>query len=296
MNNNIKAILLTTSASFFAVLMEALIRAAQYDSNVYTIGFLRFFFGFIIIFPYLLKNNFVNYKTKNLKFYLLRGLFNIPVMILGFGALIYVPLEQFKAMNFLSPILVVLLSFLIFREKIYNYRILALFVGFIGTLIIIRPGIVQFNVGTVMVLVSLVFWSFIIILSKFVSKDDSPITMVTYQYTLMTIFALPLALFFWDTPSLISIIYVFIGAISGTILHLCLGLAYKYADLSVTQPIWFTGLIFGSGIGYFSFNEIPDLWTWIGGIVVFSSVLLITYRERNNSKISKNRNINAINN
>jgi len=296
MNNNIKAILLTASASFFAVLMEGLIRAAQYDSNVYTIGFLRFFFGFIIIFPYLLKNNFVNYKTKNLKFYLLRGLFNIPVMILGFGALIYVPLEQFKAMNFLSPILVVLLSFLIFREKIYNYRILALVIGFIGTLIIIRPGIVQFNVGTVMVLVSLVFWSFIIILSKFVSKDDSPITMVTYQYTLMTIFALPLALFFWDTPSLTSIIYVFIGAISGTILHLCLGLAYKYADLSVTQPIWFTGLIFGSGIGYFSFNEIPDLWTWIGGIVVFSSVLLITYRERNNAKISKNDNINAINN
>ena len=88
MNNNIKAILLTASASFFAVLMEALIRAAQYDSNVYTIGFLRFFFGFVIIFPYLLKNNFVSYKTKNLKFYLLRGLFNIPVMILGFGALI----------------------------------------------------------------------------------------------------------------------------------------------------------------------------------------------------------------
>ena len=296
MNNNIKAILLTASASFFAVLMEGLIRAAQYDSNVYTIGFLRFFFGFIIIFPYLLKNNFVNYKTKNLKFYLLRGLFNIPVMILGFGALIYVPLEQFKAMNFLSPILVVLLSFLIFREKIYNYRILALVIGFIGTLIIIRPGIVQFNVGTVMVLVSLVFWSFIIILSKFVSKDDSPITMVTYQYTLMTIFALPLALFFWDTPSLISIIYVFIGAISGTILHLCLGLAYKYADLSVTQPIWFTGLIFGSGIGYFSFNEIPDLWTWIGGIVVFSSVLLITYKEKNTLKTVEKGNINSINN
>ena len=112
----------------------------------------------------------------------------------------------------------------------------------------------------------------------------------------MTIFALPLALLFWETPSVTSIIYVFIGAISGTILHLCLGLAYKYADLSVTQPIWFTGLIFGSGVGYFSFNEVPDLWTWIGGIVVFSSVLLITYRERNDTKISKNDNINAINN
>ncbi len=290
MNNNIKAILLTISASFFAVLMEALIRAAQYDSNVYTIGFLRFFFGLLIIFPYLVKNKFTTYKTRNLKFYIVRGLFNIPVMILGFGALVYIPFEQFKAMNFLSPIIVVLLSFLIFREKIYQYRIVALIIGFLGTLIIIRPGYVEFNIGTIMVLVSLTFWSFIIILSKYVSKDDSPITMVSYQYTLMTFFALPLAIYFWETPSLYSILYVFIGAISGTILHLCLGLAYKYADLSVTQPIWFSGLIFGSGFGYFVFKEIPDLWTWIGGIVVFSSVLIITYNERNKDQ-KNNKNI-----
>ncbi len=294
MNNNIKAILLTLSASFFAVLMEALIRAAQYDSNVFTIGFLRFFFGLLIIFPYLIKNRFTTYKTKNLKFYIVRGLFNIPVMILGFGALVYIPFEQFKAMNFLSPIIVVLLSFLIFREKIFKYRILALVIGFLGTVIIIRPGYVEFNIGTIMVLVSLLFWSFIIILSKYVSKDDSPITMVSYQYTLMTFFALPLAIYFWETPSLSSILYVFIGAISGTILHLCLGLAYKYADLSVTQPIWFSGLIFGSAFGYFLFKEIPDLWTWIGGIVVFSSVLIITYNERSKEE-RKNKNIiNAI--
>ena len=69
MNNNIKAIFLTLSASFFAVLMEALIRAAQYDSNVFTIGFLRFFFGLLIIFPYLVKNKFTTYKTGNLKYW-----------------------------------------------------------------------------------------------------------------------------------------------------------------------------------------------------------------------------------
>ena len=290
MNNNIKAVLLTISASFFAVLMEALIKAAQYDSNVYTIGFFRFFFGFLIILPYLVTKKFNTYKTKNLKFYIIRGAFNIPVMILGFGALVYVPLEQFKAMHFLSPIIVVLLSFIIFREKIYRFRIFALIIGFLGMLIIVRPGYVDFNIGTIMILVSLTFWSFIIILSKFVSKDDSPITMVTYQYTLMTIFAFPLAIYFWQMPSLISILLVFIAAASGTILHLCLGLAYKYADLSVTQPIWFTGLIFGSGFGYFVFNEIPDFWTWIGGIVVFSSVLIITYNERN-KEIQNKKNI-----
>ena len=289
MSNNVKAILLTLIGSFFAVLMEALIRAAQYDSNVYTIGFFRFFFGLIIISPYLIKNKFNTYKTRNLKFYLLRGFFNLPMMIFGFGALVYVPFEQFKAMNFLSPIIVVLLSFIIFREKIFYFRILALIIGFIGMLIIIRPGIIEFNIGTLMILISLTFWSFIIILSKFVSKDDSPITMVTYQYTIMTILALPLAVFFWQAPSLISLFYVFIAAISGTILHLCLAQSYKYAELSVTQPIWFSGLIFGSILGYFAFNETPDIWTWVGGIVVFSSVLVITYNERNkDKKVEKN--------
>ena len=280
MNNNVKAILLTLSGSFFAVLMEALIRSAQYDSNVYTIGFLRFFFGLLIIFPYIIKNKFTTYKTKNIKFYFIRGFLNLPMMILGFGALIYVPFEQFKAMNFLSPIIVVLLSFIIFREKILILRIIALIIGFVGMLIIIRPGYVDLNIGTIMILTSLIFWSFIIILSKFVSKDDSPITMVTYQYTLMTIFALPLAIYFWEMPSIMSFVYVFIGAISGTVLHLSLALSYKYADLSVTQPIWFSGLIFGSAFGYFMFQELPDFWTWIGGIVVFSSVLLITYKEK----------------
>ena len=294
MNNNIKAILLTVSGSFFAVLMESLIRSAQYDSNVYTIGFLRFLFGLIIIFPYLIKKKFIPYKTKNFKFYFIRGLFNLPMMILGFGALVYVPFEQFKALHYLSPIIVVLLSFIIFREKIYMYRILALVIGFIGMLIIVRPGIVDFNIGTIMILISLTFWSLIIIVSKFVSKDDSPITMVTYQYTLMTIFALPLAIYFWQMPSLQSLIFVFIGAISGTILHLSLALSYKYAELSVTQPVWFSGLIFGSAFGFFVFNETPDVWTWIGGIVVFSSVLLITYNERSKDfKNTKNIVING---
>ena len=169
MSNNLRAILLTMSGSFFAVLMEALIRAAQYDSNVYTIGFFRFFFGLIIIFPYLVKNKFTPYKTKNFKYYVIRGLFNLPMMIFGFGALVYVPFEQFKAMHFLSPIIVVLLSFIIFREKIYLYRIFALLIGFAGMLIIVRPGIIEFNIGTIMILTSLTFWSFIIILSKFVS-------------------------------------------------------------------------------------------------------------------------------
>ena len=279
MNNNIKAVLLATVASFCAVLMAVFLKLAQNDINVFTAGFLRFFFGLIVIFPFIIKSNFNIYKTNNLKFHLIRSLINVPMMILGFAALMYIPLEQIKAIGFLSPILVVILSVLILKERIYIIRILALIIGFFGVLIILRPGIIEINVGSYMVLLSGLLWSTVIIITKFMSKEDSPMTILTYQYTFVTIFTLPLALIYWTNPTLHSLYYVLLAAIVGTVLHLCINNSYRLADLSVIQPVWFTQLIFASVFGFSIFGEIPDGWTWAGGILVFTSVLIITYRE-----------------
>ena len=194
MNNNIKAVLLATVASFCAVLMSVFLKLAQNDINVFTVGFLRFFFGLILILPFIIKSNFNIYKTNNFKFHLARSIINVPMMILGFAALMYIPLEQIKAIGFLSPILVVILSVLILKERIYIIRILALIIGFFGVLIILRPGIIEINVGAYMVLLSGLLWSTVIIITKFMSKEDSPMTILTYQFTLVSIFILPLAL------------------------------------------------------------------------------------------------------
>ena len=279
MNNNIKAVLLATVASFCAVLMAVFLKLAQNDINVFTAGFLRFFFGLIVIFPFIIKSNFNIYKTNNLKFHLIRSFINVPMMILGFAALMYIPLEQIKAIGFLSPILVVILSVLILKEKIYIIRILALIIGFVGVLIILRPGIIEINIGSYMVLLSGLLWSTVIIITKFMSKEDSPMTILTYQYTFVTIFTLPLALIYWTNPTLHSLYYALLAAIVGTVLHLCINNSYRLADLSVIQPVWFTQLIFASVFGFSIFGEIPDGWTWAGGILVFTSVLIITYRE-----------------
>ena len=108
MTNNVKAIILALIASFCAVLMSVFLKLAQSDSNVFTIGFLRFFFGFLLITPFILKSKFKIYNTNNLKLHISRSLINVPMMILGFAALMYIPLEQIKAIGFLSPILVVI--------------------------------------------------------------------------------------------------------------------------------------------------------------------------------------------
>ena len=279
MSKNIQAVILALIASFCAVLMSVFLKLGQQDANVFTVGFMRFFFGFLIILPFIIKSRFKIYNTTNLKLHISRSIINVPMMILGFAALMYIPLEQIKAIGFLSPILVVILSVIFLKERIYLIRTFSLVLGFIGTLIILRPGIIEINIGVYMVLLSALLWSSVIIITKFMSKTDSAMTILTYQYTFVSLFTLPLAIMYWSNPTLRSIFYSFLASIVGTVLHLCINNSYKLADLSIIQPVWFTQLIFASLLGFIIFGSLPDLFTWIGAILVFSSVLIITYRE-----------------
>ena len=279
MSKNFIAIILALIASFCAVLMSVFLKLAQEDSNVFTIGFLRFFFGLLLITPIIIQSNFKIYNTINFKLHILRCIINVPMMIFGFAALTYIPLEQIKAIGFLSPILVVILSVIFLGERIYLIRTFSLILGFIGTLIILRPGFIEINIGVYMVLASALLWSCVIIITKFMSKNDSAMTILTFQYTFVTLFTLPLAIIYWNNPSFISLIYTLLAAIVGTVLHLCINNAYKLSDLSIIQPVWFTQLVFASFLGFIIFGSLPDFFTWIGAILVFISVLIITYRE-----------------
>ena len=279
MSKNFIAIILALIASFCAVLMSVFLKLAQEDSNVFTIGFLRFFFGLLLITPIIIQSNFKIYNTINFKLHILRCIINVPMMIFGFAALTYIPLEQIKAIGFLSPILVVILSVIFLGERIYLIRTFSLILGFIGTLIILRPGFIEINIGVYMVLASALLWSCVIIITKFMSKNDSAMTILTFQYTFVTLFTLPLAIIYWINPSFVSLIYTLLAAIVGTVLHLCINNAYKLSDLSIIQPVWFTQLVFASFLGFIIFGSLPDLFTWIGAILVFTSVLIITYRE-----------------
>ena len=130
-----------------------------------------------------------------------------------------------------------------------------------------------------MALASSFMWSVVIIITKSIAKDDSSITILSYGYTYMTIFSFIIMLFHWQTPGLQTLIYLFFGGLFGTLLHLCINHAYKLVDVSVTQPYSFLSLVFASLIGFYVFNETPDLFTWIGASVIFLGVLIISYRE-----------------
>ena len=295
LNNNQFAIFLIIISIIFGTLMGTFIKLAQEELNVFTTGFLRFFFGFLIITPYILKTKFEVFSTKNLKIHILRSALNLPAMLLGFAALAMLPLEKMTAIHFIVPIIVTILAVVFLKEKIYLYRSIALVMGFLGMLIILRPGIIDISIGIYMALISSLIWSVVIILTKKVSKDDSAITILSHQYVYMSLFSFPLVIYFWDQPSLKTIIFILCAAMSGTILHIALNHAYKLVDVTMTQPYSFLGLVVSSIIGYFVFSDKPDFYTWLGASVIFCGVLLISYRELQlNKEITRKRlNINS---
>lgn len=295
LNNNQFAIFLIIISIIFGTLMGTFIKLAQEELNVITTGFLRFLFGFLIITPYILKTKFEVFSTKNLKIHILRSALNLPAMLLGFAALAMLPLEKMTAIHFIVPIIVTILAVIFLKEKIYLYRSIALVIGFLGMLIILRPGIIDISIGIYMALISSLIWSVVIILTKKVSKDDSAITILSHQYVYMVLFSFPLVIYFWDQPSLKTIIFILCAAMSGTILHIALNHAYKLVDVTMTQPYSFLGLVVSSIIGYFVFSDKPDFYTWLGASVIFCGVLLISYRELQlNKEITRKRlNINS---
>ena len=279
MSNNKLAIFLIITSVFFGTVMLSFLKIAQEDVNVYVAGFFRFFLGLLIILPYIIKKKDVVLKTTHLKQHFLVAILGLPAMLLYFSALVLLPIEKLTAISFVVPLIVTILAVFFLDEKIYIYRTLALILGFSGMLVIIRPGFVDISIGVYMVLFSALLWSINIIITKKISKNDSAITILAYQSIFMSLLSFFIVLFFWEMPSIKTFIYLILAALCGTVLHLTLNHAFKLVDVSMTQPYSFLNLVFASIIGYFVFDEIPDLYTWIGALIIFAGVLIISYRE-----------------
>ena len=292
MNKNIYIPFIIVSV-FFSAAMSVLIKLSQQDTNVFTAAFLRFFFGILILSPIFIRTKLNVFKTINLKTHILRVILNYPSMLLFFYAINFVSIEKANSLTFIVPFIATILAIIFLKEKIYFYRIFALIVGFIGMLIVIRPGIIEVSFGVYMILISSFLWAVMIIITKKLSRDDSSITILSYQYLLMFIISFVVAIFNWQTPSNETIFYLFLAGFSGTIFHLTLYQAYKLADVSLVQPYSFLVLVFASIMGYFVFGEIPDFYTWIGTGIIFIGIVIISIREMQINKNIVRKNLNT---
>ena len=278
-NKLISVALLAIGATLFGSFMGAGVKFLSDDLHPIIICFYRCLMGLIIITPFIAKNNFQALQTDNMRLQIFRALINIISMICWFSAIGMMHFEKATALGFTTPLFTTVLAVLILGEVIRFHRTAALLLEFVGILIIIRPGYMPFEFGTILMLVASFSFSFVLIFVKKLSATDSSLTIIFYHLLYMTPAFFILSLFYWENISLNQLIIFSLMGASGLLSHWCLAQAFKMSDTTFVMPLQFTKLIWASLIGLFIFSEQPDIWTWVGGVIIFISVVYITYRE-----------------
>ena len=286
-NKTFNIVLLAIAATFFGSFMAASVKLLSDDLHPIIICFYRCLMGLILITPFVAINNFKALQTDNMRLQIFRALINIISMTCWFTAIGMMHLEKATALGFTTPLFTTVLAVIILGEVIRFHRTAALILGFIGIMIIIRPVYMPFDHGILLMLIASFSFSFVLIFVKKLSATDSSLTIIFYHLLYMTPTFFILSLFYWENISLNQLmVFIFMGA-SGLLSHWSLAQAFKLSDTTFVMPLQFTKLIWASLIGLFFFSEKPDIWTWVGGIIIFISVVYITYREAFKKKGTK---------
>ena len=263
-----------------AALMNACARFVSDELHPFEIALIRSLIGLLVLAPVVARHRGRTLKTRRLGLHALRGGLQAGAMLLFFTAVSLTPLATIAALQFSAPLFATLLAFLVLHEIIRTRRISALVAGFAGTLIIMRPGFAEVHLGGLLVLASSAAWGAAMIVTKALSRTESSVTITVHATLVMTPLVLLAALPVWQTPTLRQLGWlVGVGALA-TLHNLCVAQAFKEADVTAVLPMDFTKLIWAAIIGYAAFAEVPDTWTWVGGIVIFSAATYIAYRER----------------
>lgn len=282
--NNLLGIAWMLAATVCLASMHTTISHVSDEVHPFIVVFFRLLFALVVVIPFFMKQGLVPLKTRRLGMLVLRGVLNFGAMIAFFTALSLSPIADVTALSFSAPLFATLLAVLILKERLGWRRILAIVAGFIGTLIVLRPGFTEISLGYGLVLVSAVFWGACVIIIKDLGRTESAVTITTYMSLVMAPLALIPALFVWTTPSLQDFVWLGLLGLLGGIGQLCVSQSLKHGQTHVVMPFDFLRLLWVSFTGLIFFGEVPDIFVWLGGALIFGSTAYITVRERQQRK------------
>ncbi len=269
----------TVSMALFAVLAVGSRLAIEMGYHAMQVVFLRNASALLLMLPLLAWRGSSLFYSRAFSLYGVRVAISLISMSAWFYALSLIPLGEITAIGFLSPLFGTIGAILFLGEKVRLRRTLALIVGFIGAMIILRPGVASLGIGQACALVSAVAGGVIAVLLKRLTTADDPDKIVFLTTLLLTPMSLVPALFFWKTPSLELLPVLALIAVSGVLGHIALMRGFRAIDASLVMTFEFSRLPFVVAIGFWLFGESIDMWTWIGAAVIVASAAYITHRE-----------------
>ena len=266
-------------STFIFSLMNVGIRWASDELHAFQIAFFRNLFGLVFMLPWLMRSGVSALHTQRSRLFWLRAIFGLISMLAFFWSLTVLPLSQAVALSFTVPIFVTIGAALFLREQVHWRRWLAILAGFIGTLIILRPGTDVNWIPSLIVIGSSVTMAASVLIIKELSKTEASNTIVTYMVLMLVPLSLPPALAVWQWPSAETWLIVFLIGCFGTIAHLLFTNALKISDVSVVMPFDFGRLLFIVFFAWLIFDQKVDYYTLVGAIIVFVSGIYIAHRE-----------------
>jgi drug/metabolite transporter (DMT)-like permease len=275
----VAAVLVMLGAGLCSSLLHIGVRYVAPTVPVIEIVFIRSTITILVTLPFVLGSAELAWRTTRPGLQTLRGVIGVVSMTLWYYALAHMPLAAAGALSFTTGLFVTLGAAIWLRESVGVRRWSAVGVGFLGTLIVLRPGAGMFTWVAAAAVFSSALWAVSLLMAKRLARYDSTLTISFYQPLLIAPFAFLMALPGWVWPGLEAwLILLGMGAIAAIgnygYVH-----ALRVADASLVMPADYVRLIWMAGWGFLFFGEIPLLTTWIGALLIVGATLFITVRE-----------------
>jgi drug/metabolite transporter (DMT)-like permease len=273
------AALFMVGAGLLVSLMHAIIRITTTELHPFEVAFFRCFFGVIVLLPIIVRYGVGVFRTSRFPAHLLRTGCQVVSMTVFFFGISKVPLSKASALMFTAPLFATVFAALLLSERIHSRRVVALCLGLVGMLIIIRPTDGSIDQGSLLMLTAAATLGGMMIAIKSLSRTDSSITITTLGTTMVLAVMTVPAIMVWQWPTWGQLAWMFAIGAFGSLSHYMVAQAMKRADASALMPYDFTKLIWASVLGFLIFAELPSWWTLAGGSVIFASTAYVTYRE-----------------
>ena len=223
-------------------------------------------------------------KTKKPLAHLIRAFSSAGCVVLFFFGIKFLLLSENQAIFHTAPIIASLLAIPILGEKFGYNRIFAILIGFIGTLIILKPGTNLFNIYSLIPLASAFFMAIAYLATRYLMTTESSIAIIFYYSVALLITSLVFFPSNYIMPTLLELIPLSLIGVIGSLGHYFLSLAAKNAEVTVIAPFEYSSFIFVTFLAYIFYNEIPDLSIYIGAVFIIISGIYIVFREQKNKK------------
>ena len=269
-------ILFAISSFFCFSLLDVMQKTAIINHSVFQILLIKY--SFVLVLSFIeskRKNNPKFYKSKNYKLQLFRSILSIiesGCFVLAFK---YMSLADAHSVGALCPVIVVALSVIILKEKVTTKVWIAIFIGFVGVLIVLRPASTIFDIKSLIPLAAAFFVGLYQVITKKISEYDSPEVSLFYTSIVGILVTSLLAINFWQPTNISSyLIFLGIGIFFSLGFYFQIN-ALSNARASIIQPFHYTLIFWAIILGYIFYGDIPDIFTIIGAIIITSSGIFV---------------------